>query len=145
MSHDREFLDNDVTSTIVFEEDGRIQEYVGGYRDWLRQGRQLAVSDDPDRDERREREARERREKRRPRKLGYMDQRELDRLPGEIEALERSVADLQARITTPDFYAQDPESVQAGLRELSEAESLLEQRVERWAELESLVESLKSY
>ncbi len=144
VSHDREFLDNVVTSTIVFEEDGGIREYVGGYRDWLRQGRQLAVGDDPDREERRKREARERREQRRPRKLGYLDQRELDRLPGEIEALEQSVASLQARIAAPDFYTRDAESVQAGLRALSDAESLLEKRVERWAELESIVESLKS-
>ncbi|MGI9238092.1 MAG: ATP-binding cassette domain-containing protein, partial [Woeseiaceae bacterium] len=47
VSHDRQFLDNVVTSTIVFEEDGRIQEYVGGYNDWLRQGHELAVTDDP--------------------------------------------------------------------------------------------------
>ena len=144
VSHDRAFLDNVVTSTIVFEEHGNIREYVGGYRDWLRHGRQLAISDDPDREARREREARDRRRRRRPRKLGYLDQRELDELPGEIEAIEQSIAGLQAQIAAPEFYAQDAEAVQAGLRELSEAEALLERRVERWAELESLIESLKS-
>lgn len=144
VSHDRAFLDNVVTSTIVFEANGNIREYVGGYRDWLRHGRQLAISDGPDREARREREARDRRAGRRPRKLGYLDQRELDELPGEIEAIERSIAGLQAQIAAPEFYAQDAEAVQAGLRALSEAEALLERRVERWAELESLIESLKS-
>ena len=144
VSHDRAFLDNVVTSTIVFEANGNIREYVGGYRDWLRHGRQLAISDDPDREARREREARDRRGRRRPRKLGYLDQRELDELPGEIEAIEQSIAGLQAQIAAPEFYAQDAEAVQAGLRALSEAEALLERRVERWAELESLIESLKS-
>lgn len=144
VSHDRAFLDNVVTSTIVFEANGNIREYVGGYRDWLRHGRQLAISDDPDREARREREARDRRAGRRPRKLGYLDQRELDELPGEIEAIEQSIAGLQAQIAAPEFYAQDADAVQAGLRELSEAEALLERRVERWAELESLIESLKS-
>ena len=144
VSHDRAFLDNVVTSTIVFEENGNIREYVGGYRDWLRHGRQLAISDDPDREAQREREARDRRRRRRPRKLGYLDQRELDELPGEIEAIEQSIAGLQAQIAAPEFYAQDAEAVQAGLRELSEAEALLERRVERWAELESLIESMKS-
>lgn len=144
VSHDRAFLDNVVTSTIVFEENGNIREYVGGYRDWLRHGRQLAINDDPDREARREREARDRHRRRRPRKLGYLDQRELDELPGEIEAIEQSIAGLQAQIAAPEFYAQDAEAVQAGLRELSEAEALLERRVERWAELESLIESLKS-
>ena len=144
VSHDRAFLDNVVTSTIVFEANGNIREYVGGYRDWLRHGRQLAISDDPDREAQREREARDRRRRRRPRKLGYLDQRELDELPGEIEAIEQSIAGLQAQIAAPEFYAQDAEAVQAGLRELSEAEALLERRVERWAELESLIESMKS-
>ena len=143
VSHDREFLDNVVTSTIVFEEDGRVQEYVGGYSDWVRKGRQLAVTDNPYETERRKREAAERRKRRQPTKLGYKDQRELDALPTEIEDLESAIASLQQVVADPGFYAQDNETVQAKLRELADAETLLEQRVERWTELESMVQSFQ--
>ena len=141
VSHDRDFLDNVVTSTVVFEEDGKVQEYVGGYSDWLRRGHALAVTDNPYEVERRKQEAAERKKSRKPTKLSYKNQRELDSLPGEIERLEESIAALQALIASPDFYAQEAELVQAKLRELGDAEILLEQRIERWGELETLQES----
>jgi len=144
VSHDREFLDNVVTSTIVFEEDGRIQEYVGGYRDWVRQGKQLAVTDNPHEINKRRKEAAERRKRRQPNKLSYKDQRELDALPAEIESLETSIAGLQHTVAEPGFYAQDNDTVQATLTELADTEALLEQRVERWGALESLAESFQS-
>lgn len=144
VSHDREFLDNVVTSTIVFEEDGRIQEYVGGYRDWVRQGKQLAVTDNPYEINKRRKEAAERRKRRQPNKLSYKDQRELDALPAEIESLETSIAGLQHTVAEPGFYAQDNDTVQATLTELADTEALLEQRVERWGALESLAESFQS-
>src|SRR5210317_1409901 len=141
VSHDRDFLDNVVTSTVVFEEDGKVQEYVGGYSDWLRHGHELAVTDNPYEAERRKQEAAERKKSRKPTKLSYKDQRELDSLPIEIEQLEESIAALQALIAEPDFYAQEAEIVQQKLRELSDAEERLEQRIERWSELETLQES----
>ena len=141
VSHDREFLDNVVTSTIVFEEDGKVQEYVGGYSDWARRGHELAVTDNPYEIERRKREHIERRKNRKATKLSYKDQRELDSLPGEIETIEAEIASLQQTIAEPDFYTGDAEFVQRKLHELSEKESLLEQRVERWGELETLQES----
>jgi ATP-binding cassette subfamily F protein uup len=141
VSHDREFLDNVVTSVIVFEEDGKVQEYVGGYSDWARRGHALAVTDNPFEAERTKREAAERRRNRKPNKLSYKDQRELNALPGEIERLEAGIAALQTAIAAPDFYAQDTELVQQKLRELGETEQLLEKRIERWGELESLRES----
>jgi ATP-binding cassette subfamily F protein uup len=144
VSHDREFLDNVVTSTIVFEKDGRIQEYVGGYSDWLRQGHELAETDSPYAAAARKHEAAERRRNRAPSKLSYKDQRELDQLPTEIESIEASIATLQAVVSDVEFYAQDHEIVQAKLQELAAAEALLEQRVERWSELESLRESYQS-
>ena len=143
VSHDREFLDNVVTSTIVFEEDGSIQEYVGGYSDWLRQGRQLASTDSPYTEEARKRAAAERRRKA-PTKLGYKKQRELDRLPGEIEVMEASIAILQQTVLEPDFYAQDHELVQATLQKLSDEQAQLEKRIERWSELENLKSSYES-
>jgi ATP-binding cassette subfamily F protein uup len=144
VSHDREFLDNVVTSTIVFEKDGRIQEYVGGYSDWLRQGHELAETDNPYTVAVRRQQAAERRRNRTPTKLSYKDQRELDQLPAEIETIEASIANLQAAISDSGFYAQDHEVVQAKLRELSDAETLLEERVERWSELEVLREGYRS-
>ncbi len=141
VSHDREFLDNVVTSTIVFEQDGKVQEYVGGYSDWLRRGHELAVTDNPYETERKKREAIERRKNKKATKLSYKDQRELDSLPAEIGQIEADIAGLQAAIAAPDFYAQDAELVQRELHKLSESEKLLEKRIERWGELETLQES----
>ena len=144
VSHDRQFLDNVVTSTIVFEEDGEIQEYVGGYSDWLRQGHALAVTDDPRVAEKKKREAAERRKRGNSQKLSYKDQRELDRLPAEIHEIEDAIARMQSIISAPDFYAQDQTAVQEKLAELAAAEAHLEQRIERWGELETMKEALRS-
>jgi len=144
VSHDREFLDNVVTSTVVFEEDGRIQEYAGGYSDWLRQGHRLAETDSPDTANERKQAAAERRKKTQPTKLSYKDQRELNSLPAEIDSIEASISDMQRVVSEPDFYSQDQETVQAQLRKLTDAEALLEQRIERWSELEIMRESYQS-
>jgi len=144
VSHDRQFLDNVVTSTVVFEEDGNVQEYVGGYSDWLRQGHDLAVTDSPIEAEQKKRDAAERRKNKISFKLSYKDQRELDRLPEEIQRIEAHISDLQNIVAAPDFYARGNEIVQQTLRELSETESRLEQHVNRWGELESMQESLRS-
>ncbi len=144
VSHDRQFLDNVVTSTIVFEEDGKIQEYVGGYSDWLRQGHELAVTDGPLMAEKKKREAAARRERGNSLKLSYKEQRELDQLPTEIQEIESRISRLQAVIADPDFYTQDKTIVQKKLAELNESELQLEQRVERWSELETKKESLQS-
>ncbi len=144
VSHDRQFLDNVVTSTIVFEEDGKIQEYVGSYSDWLRQGHALAVTDSPLMAEKKKREAAARRKRGNSLKLSYKEQRELDQLPAEIQEIESRLSRLQAVIAAPDFYMQDKSSVQEKLAELTESELQLEQRVERWSELETKKESLQS-
>jgi ATP-binding cassette subfamily F protein uup len=144
VSHDRDFLDNVVTSTVVFEDDGRIQEYVGGYSDWLRQGKRLAEADNPFEAEERKRVEAERRKQRKKTKLSYKDQRELDQLPEEIEALEASIATVQQEIAGPEFYSQSPDTIQETLRKLADAEEQLELRVERWSELEVLQASLQS-
>ena len=144
VSHDREFLDNVVTSTIVFEENGRIQEYVGGYSDWVRRGRQLAVTDSPYEAEERKRRTAERRRQRPATKLSYKDQRELDALPTEIEALETAISELQQSVADPDFYAQDSDTVRETLDRLARAEAELERRIDRWGELETLAASFRS-
>jgi ATP-binding cassette subfamily F protein uup len=145
VSHDREFLDNVVTSTIVFEKDGKVQQYVGGYSDWVRRGHELAEIDDPFglAAARRKQGHIERRKAQKPTKLSYMDQRELDQLPAEIETLEATIATIQETVAEPGFYAQDQALVQDKLKELTAAEEQLEQRIERWSELEALQDSLR--
>ena len=146
VSHDREFLDNVVTSTIVFEKDGRIQEYVGGYSDWLRSGHELAESEDPfglSVAERKQAAAVDRRMQKKATKLSYKDQRELDQLPAEIESIENSIAKLQLVVSQPDFYSQDHELVQDKLKELADTEAQLEKCVERWSELEIMQDSFR--
>ena len=145
VSHDREFLDNVVTSTVVFEKDGKIEQYVGGYSDWVRRGHELAEIDDPFglAAQRRKQAHIERRRQQQPTKLSYKDQRELDQLPVEIESIEAAIGELQVTVAEPGFYAQDQDTVQQTLKALAEQEALLEQRIERWSELESLQESLR--
>ena len=145
VSHDREFLDNVVTSTVVFEEDGQAREYVGGYSDWVRQGHQLAETENIAVAEARKHAVNDRRKTASKTKLSYKEQRELDQLPGQIELLESNVSTLQSEIASPDFYSNDSEHVQMTLSKLSEIEGLLEQRVERWGELQSRQDSLQSH
>jgi ABC transport system ATP-binding/permease protein len=144
VSHDREFLDNVVTSTVVFEEDGRIEEYVGGYSDWVRHGKQLAVADNPYHSGERKRRAAERRRQQPATKLSYKDQRELNGLPDEIAALEAAVAALQDTVADPGFYVQDAVAVREALERLAATEAELDRRIERWGELETLAASFES-
>ncbi len=144
VSHDREFLDNVVTSTVVFEEDGRVREYVGGYSDWVKQGHQLAETDSPEIAEAKRREANSHRKAKARKKLSYNDQRELDRLPSEIESIESGISILQVQIADPGFYAQDNALVQQSLLQLKDLEASLEALVERWGELETRRDALQS-
>ena len=129
----------------MFEEGGKLAHYVGGYSDWLRRGHELAEKDDPFGLAAKERKQAhiERRKQQKPTKLSYKDQRELDSLPEEIESLEAAIADLQQVVASPEFYSQEQDAVQAKLRELADTEALLEQRIERWSELELLQEELR--
>jgi ABC transport system ATP-binding/permease protein len=138
VSHDREFLDNVVDRILVFEAGGRIIEYVGGYSDWARRGRELAQLDA---------EARapatspagppeERRRPRKPAKLGYLEQRELDLLPEMIAAVEAEIAALEAEIASQDFYARPWEQTQPVLDRLAERNAEQDRLTERWLALE---------
>ena len=117
---------------------------MGGYTDWVRQGRQLAVTDNPYETEERRRRAAERRRQRPATKLSYKDQRELDALPAKIEHLEAAVAALQQTVADPGFYSQESDTVRTTLEKLADAEAELERRVDRWVELETLAASFRS-
>ncbi len=143
VSHDRAFLDNVVTSTLVFEDDGQVREYVGGYSDWLRHGKKLAETDNPDFDDGGSGNRKAKRVKVQT-KLSYKDQRELDQLPDEIDGLETRISEIQQAIAEPGFYEQDKDAIQAALEDLSGTEATLESRLERWSELESLQQQFQT-
>ena len=131
VSHDRTFLDNVVTSTLAFEGEGVINEYVGGYEDWLRQSRSSTAKPEVKAD------AKEvKKEKTKDKvKLSYKVQRELDSLPQTIETLENEQEDIQKQVSDADFYTQDKTDVDKVLARLSELENELETAYQRWEEL----------
>ena len=142
VSHDRTFLDNVVSSTLVFEPGGQISEYVGGFDDWLRQGGAISslVAEAPSAKKEPKKETKEATPVAAPakKKLSYKLQRELDALPGEIEALEEELAGLETKTAEPDFYQQDQDTVQSVLNRLTELNTLIEEKMERWEELDSM-------
>jgi ATP-binding cassette subfamily F protein uup len=142
VSHDRDFLDNVVTSSLVMEGNGRVGDYVGGYTDWLRQRpiaariaaaaaasprltpqvvptpKPAAVTAPP------------------KRKLSYKDQRELDELPGRIEALDAELTALTAKLQDPALYQQGSEAVNAANTRLAALQIELDAAYARWQSLE---------
>ena len=143
VSHDRQFLDNVITSTLVFEADGSIQEYAGGYSDWARRGKELAEADNPNVKKRSQRGRRKSPDRQRPKKLGFKEQRELEQLPSAIQQLEATVAGLEEQISAPDFYSQDHVEVEKVLTQLKEDHATLDRAIERWAELEQRQQSYR--
>lgn len=142
VSHDREFIDQIVTNCWVFEGNGIVSDYIGGYDDWLRQRtcdpwasqtlaskRTIAQSTKttlesaaiPDK----------------PRKLGYKEARELEALPALIEKLEKEQETLLVLIGNPSFYNQPPEKITAVQQQMAKLEQELEKAYNRWEELDS--------
>jgi ATP-binding cassette subfamily F protein uup len=136
VSHDREFLDNVVTSTLVFEGDGRVGDYVGGYADWLRQ-RPAPVPVERSRErERVDSPATKPTKPTKPRKLSHKEQRELDGLPARIEALETEQVALTTKLADPAFYKKEPGAFSAAKTRLDALEVDLAAALARWEELE---------
>jgi ATP-binding cassette subfamily F protein uup len=143
VSHDRAFLDNVVTSTLVFEGGGQVNEYVGGYSDWLRQRKVTAPA-----------------KARAPvapvtavapisaaapvpaaapkaRRMSYKEQRELAAMPEKIQRLEAEQLQLQATIADPNLFKDDPARGTAALQSLESLAAELETAYARWDALES--------
>jgi ATP-binding cassette subfamily F protein uup len=140
VSHDRVFLDHVVSSTLVFEGDGRVEEYVGGYEDWLRQrprpgsvvetrkaGKDAAVAIAPQ----------QRMADPAQRKLSYREQRELEALPARIEALEAEQAALHAAVNDPEFYRTGADEIARTLARMTEVDAALLEALARWDGLDS--------
>ena len=151
VSHDRSFLDNVVTSTLVFEGGGQVNEYVGGYSDWLRQRRASAlagrapatstaaaakplaakplpakiIAPKPSAP------------KPKARKLSYKEQRELDELPATIARLEAEQAELQALIGDPELYRRSPAEAAAAVKKLDTVVKEMDAAFARWETLEA--------
>ena len=139
VSHDRAFLNNVVTSSLVFEGDGEVNEYVGGYDDWLRQ-RAASAEAKPAaaRPAAAVTTVAAAKDKEKPRKLSYKDQRELDGLPQRIEQLEAALEALQQRLGDPELYRSEPQAVADLQAQLASEEAELQRAYARWEELEAL-------
>ncbi|WP_150303994.1 ATP-binding cassette domain-containing protein [Pseudomonas saliphila] len=145
VSHDRAFLDNVVTSSLVFEGNGKVREYVGGYADWLRQGGKIEAlaewGDDA---------AAQAAEHDAPptpapvaapapkAKLSYKLQRELDALPELLERLESELQAVQKQVNAPNFYQQSHEQTAPAIEALETKQAELDRALERWAELDDM-------
>jgi ATP-binding cassette subfamily F protein uup len=136
VSHDRAFLNNVVTSTIVFEGKGRLQEYVGGYDDWLRQ---RTVQDEPLKTAPGEQKQKKEKPPKEKQKLSYKETRELGELPLQIEALEQEKERLLETLNSPAFYVnRDADEIKRASDRLKDLEEKLDGAYGRWDELESL-------
>jgi len=131
VSHDRAFLDNVVTQSLVAEGDGRWTEYAGGYSDWLALRPKVEIAPA-------ERAVRtERATARAPRvKLSFKEQRELQTLPAAIEALEREQHNISERMSRPDYHRVGPEQIKADRQRAEAIEHELAEKFERWSALE---------
>jgi ATP-binding cassette subfamily F protein uup len=130
VSHDRAFLNNVVTSTLVFDGSGTIEQYVGGYDDWLRQRKtqQTAKIASPKVQSKSSTPSI---------KLSYKDQRELDSLPAEIEGLEISISEISGKISEPGFYQTDRAAIEVVEGRLANAQKQLAESYARWELLEN--------
>ena len=142
VSHDRAFLDGIVTSTMVFEEDQGLKEYVGGYSDWQKQllkevkGKSELVNNASQKKPLQKPES-----KKNPNRLGFNERRELEEMPERIEALESELQVLTSRMGSADFYSQEGEEIKLASQRLAELNEELEAAYLRWETLSRLEET----
>jgi len=138
VSHDREFIDNVVSSTLVLEGNGRVGEFVGGYSDWLRQRPQTATAKAPSPESKpppTRADAAPQPETAK-RKLSYKDARELEQLPARIEALESELAQRTQAMQSADFFKRDGAAITAANQQLAALQTELDSAYARWQELD---------
>ncbi|SBV96505.1 Holdfast attachment protein C [uncultured Alphaproteobacteria bacterium] len=139
VSHDRDFLDRIATAIWVLEGDGRVDEYVGGWSDYRRQRKAPAAVEKPaDKPKPQSRAD----APRKPAKLSYKDQREWERLPAQLEALDAEQAQLEAKLADPGLFSRDPTSFAAATERLGAIAGERAAAEDRWLELELLREEL---
>ncbi len=139
VSHDRNFIDNTVTSTLVFEGDGEVNEYVGGYVDWLRQRTTTNESAQAINSKVKSKSKPAQAPKPQPKpkvKLSAADEKELRLLPIKIEKLENQIEQMHQKFAVPGFYDQASAITEPLRQQLSEHESSLQVLYERWEKLD---------
>ena len=141
VSHDRAFLDNVVTSTLVFEGDGQINEYVGGYTDWLRQRKVAAPAGASAATPKPSAAATSSRAAPKLKRLTYNEQRELKQLPEKIQRLEAEQAQLNALISDPAVFQRNKDESGLALQRLQALAAELETAYSRWDTLDSSASS----
>ena len=136
VSHDRAFLDNVVTSVFVFEGEGNVNEYIGGYAEWFALAEQRKKQQVTKKVE--ELTKKEKSKTVAKKKLSFKDKKELEELPELIDKLETNQVQLTEKIGSAEFYKQEQDKIQMTLNELKEIEETLEQAYQRWDELEAM-------
>jgi ABC transport system ATP-binding/permease protein len=135
VSHDRSFLDNVATSTLVFEGDGKVGEYVGGYEDWIRQRIPNKTSTLSYKASSKNTKIIKQEKKKNAsvkKKLGFNEQREFENLPDKIEAMENQQKILEQRINQSDFYQQDKNTISETMASAKKLQEDLQKSYERW-------------
>ncbi|MEH0760140.1 ABC transporter ATP-binding protein [Vibrio sp. 16] len=142
VSHDRQFVDNTVTTSWIFEGEGVIEEFVGGYHDAQQQRAQAHSQRTVEKPTKNEKQLEETPKtapvKNKPKKLSYKLQRELEALPAKLEELEAEIESLQEQVNNPEFFSKSVEQTQPILDKLAATEQELEVAFERWEELEAM-------
>jgi ATP-binding cassette subfamily F protein uup len=140
VSHDRDFLDRLVTSTIALEGHGTAIEYAGGYSDYLLQ---RGPREKPAETQRKERVPASARERSQPRRLGFKRERALAELPKRMEALQAEMAEINEALADASVYSRDPKAFAIKSNRLAAAQRELEAAEAEWLELEMLREELQ--
>ena len=138
ISHDRAFMDNVVTSTWVFDGKGNIDEYIGGYQDYLQQRPDQTAVDQKSAVKKAAAKAEANAAPAKKVKLSYKDQRALEQLPAEMEALEKEQAEINASLADGLLFISDADKAMTLSNRLTEIDELLLEKLERWEELENL-------
>lgn len=143
ISHDRAFMDNVVTSTWVFDGKGNIDEYIGGYQDYLEQRPNQTAVDQKSAVKKAAAKAEAAAAAPAPKKvkLSYKDQRELEQLPAEIEALESEQAELSDKLADGSWFVKDAAAATKASERLGEIDEILLEKMERWDELENMTKA----
>ena len=146
VSHDRDFLDGVVTSTLVIEAEGKITEYAGGYTDYTHQiaNRIELKTTTKKKTNNKKLEKNKKHSTTQVRKLSYKDQRELDELPKKISFLEKVKKDMESKLSHPQLFSRDPDNYKKLAKELKETNDSITSAENRWLELETERESLKN-
>ncbi len=138
VSHDRSFLDNVVTSVFVFEGNGVINEYIGGYTEWFQLQKQKQQAIKSQQAVKSQTAKQQKSKPVREKKLTYKENKELEQLPELIDELESKQSALNEQINQPDFYKQAKDQVENVLAQLQQVTQQLEQAYQRWEELDAI-------